>query len=111
MRSAQNGHMKIEVLHIDDCQNWQRAGERVRIALVQVGDTTSAVEFRLLGTPEEAAAVPFAGSPTITLDGEDLFPGADRVVDQACRIYATPDGLAPVPTVQQLVEAIETRGR
>ena len=63
------------MLHIDDCQNWQRAGERVRIALAQVGDTITAVEFLLLSTPEETAAVPFAGSPTITLDGEDLFPG------------------------------------
>ena len=103
--------MRIEVLHIDDCQNWEQAGERVTIALARLGDTRTAVEFRLLSTKEETAAVPFAGSPTITLDGEDLFPGADRIVDLACRIYATPDGLAGLPTVQQLVEAIDTHER
>src|SRR5690606_26209614 len=38
---------------------------------------------------DDAAEGPFAGSPTITLNGEDLFPGADPSVDLACRIYAT----------------------
>ncbi len=103
--------MRIEVLHIDDCQNWEEAGERVTIALARMGDTTTAVEFRLLSTQEETAAVPFAGSPTIMLDGEDLFPGAERVVDLACRIYFTPQGLAGVPTVEQLVEAIDIHER
>ncbi len=99
------------MLHIDDCQNWEEAGKRVTIALARRGDTTTAVEFRLLSTPEEAASVPFAGSPTVTLDGDDLFPGAERVVDLACRIYFTPDGLARVPTVEQLVEAIDIHER
>jgi hypothetical protein len=99
--------MRIQVLHIEDCQNWEEAGRRLTIALARQKDTTSAVEFRLLRTAEETAAVPFAGSPTITVDGDDLFPGADRVDDLACRIYFTPDGLAGVPTVEQLVEAID----
>ena len=103
--------MRVEVLHIDDCSNWVEAGARVKAALERVGDATGSVDFRLLRTPGEAAAVPFAGSPTITIDGEDLFPGADRVVDLACRIYATPAGLAAVPTVEQLVDAIGNHGR
>ncbi|WP_392341556.1 thioredoxin family protein (plasmid) [Leifsonia sp. P73] len=97
--------MQIEVLHIDDCPNWESAGDRVTEALAQLGKTAT-VEFRLLSTPEQAARVPFAGSPTITADGEDLFPGNGGTTDLACRIYFTPDGLAGLPTVEQLIQAI-----
>ncbi|MFP3466880.1 hypothetical protein [Leifsonia sp. SIMBA_070] len=65
----------------------------------------------MLSTPEQAALVPFAGSPTITVDGEDLFPSDGGTSDLACRIYYTPDGLAGLPTVDQLIEAIERHER
>ncbi|ANF31877.1 hypothetical protein A0130_09500 [Leifsonia xyli] len=100
--------MRIEVLHIEECPNWEQAGERVRDALDRLGDTTTAVAFRLLQTPLEAAAVAFAGSPTITADGADLFPNGARTTDLACRIYFTPEGVAGLPTVDQLVQAIST---
>ncbi|WP_345802219.1 thioredoxin family protein [Microbacterium sp. AZCO] len=102
--------MKIEVLHIDDCPNWKRADDRIRQALDHLRDTTTLVECRLIHTREEADALPFAGSPTITLDDEDLFPGEGRTSDLACRVYVTPDGLAGMPTVDQLVEAIGSHG-
>jgi hypothetical protein len=65
------------------------------------------VDFRLLSTPDEAARTPFAGSPTISVNGEDLFPSEGRTSELACRIYFTPGGLAGLPTVRQLIEAIE----
>jgi len=99
--------MKIEVLYIDDCPNWKDAGSLVREALALAGDTTTNVTFRLLRTPEEAAQVSFAGSPTVTLDGEDLFPNGGQTTDLACRVYFTPSGLAGLPTVSQLWEALE----
>lgn len=98
--------MKIEVLHIVECPNWEQAVDRVREALTRLGDASTPVTSRLLRSPEEAAVVPFAGSPTITLDGEDLFPTEGRTSDLACRIYLTPDGLAGMPTIDQLVEEI-----
>lgn len=99
--------MRIEVLHIGDCPNWEAAGGRIREALAELRDTTTTVEFRLLSTPEQAALVPFAGSPTITVDGEDPFPSDGRTTDLACRIYFTPNGVAGLPTAKQLIEAIE----
>ncbi len=99
------------MLHIDDCQNWVEAGDRVKAALGRIGDVSTPVEFRLLRTAEEAARVTFAGSPTITLDGEDLFPSGGQSTDLACRIYYTPEGLARLPTVEQIVEAIDTHER
>lgn len=102
--------MRIEVLHIDECENWELAGDRVREALNRLGDSSTPVAFRRLQTAEDAASVAFAGSPTITVDGEDLFPNGAQTTELACRIYFTPSGVARLPTVDQLVEAISAHG-
>lgn len=102
--------MRIEVLHIDECENWERAGDRIREALDRLGDRSMAVGYRRLQTSEEAASVAFAGSPTITVDGEDLFPNGAQTTELACRIYFTPNGVAGLPTIDQLVEAISAHG-
>jgi hypothetical protein len=102
--------MKVEILHIDDCPNWEEAGRLVAAALTATGHDEVAVTFRRLQTPEEASGVPFAGSPTIVVDGADLFPSAARITDLACRVYRTPDGLAGLPTANQLVVALKGRG-
>lgn len=96
----------IEVLHIDDCPNWIAAGQRIEEALALNGTPNAKVTYRLIESAEEAALVPFAGSPTITLDGRDLFPNGGVTRDLACRIYFTPEGTAGLPTVEQISEAI-----
>lgn len=102
--------MKIEVLHIDECPNWIEAGSRLQDALRITGNEGAEITFRQLRTSEEAARVPFAGSPTITCDGVDLFPAEGRTTDLACRIYFMPNGLAGLPSTAQLVEAIGAHG-
>ena len=102
--------MDIEILYVDQCPNSDEAGVRVKEALAEVGLVDVAVSYRLLATDDEAAAVPFAGSPTILIDGVDAFPGADRVTDLACRVYPTEDGLKGYPTVDQLAAVIRERG-
>ena len=42
------------------------------------GFSDAVITFRRLETPDDAAHVPFAGSPTMTLNGEDLFPTGTR---------------------------------
>ena len=97
--------MRVEVLHIEECPNWQKAGDRMSEALTIVG-VDATVDYQLLETPEQAEATAFAGSPTITVDGVDLFPSDGRTADLACRIYFTPHGIAGLPTLDQLVERI-----
>ncbi len=99
--------MRIEILHIDDCPNWIEAGHRVTAALAALGRSGDEVTFRRLSSSAEAADVEFAGSPTILLNGSDGFPHSGRTVNLACRVYPTDAGLAGVPTVAQLIEAIE----
>lgn len=101
--------MKVEILHIDDCPNWAEAVLRVRTALAATGHEGASIITTTLRTQEDAERVAFAGSPTITVDGDDLFPTDGRTTDLACRIYFTPSGLAGLPTVGQLTEAITHR--
>jgi hypothetical protein len=96
----------VEVLHIDECPNWAEAGHRLEEALAATGHSDTPVTYRLLRTPNEAAKVPFAGSPTITLNGENLLAKGGRTTDLACRVYFTPAGTAGLPTTEQLTEAV-----
>lgn len=101
--------MRVEILHIDECPNWMDAGTRVRAALDAVGLPGITVEYLLLTTREEAAHVAFAGSPTILIDGVDAFPSDGRTADLACRVYMTGQGLAGLPTTEQLEHVLRER--
>lgn len=102
--------MKVEILHIDECPSWEEAGRRLRAALDSTGHQDTAVTHTLVGSSAAAAEVLFAGSPTILVDGTDLFPSAGRTSDLACRVYLTPAGLAGRPTQEQLEAALISRG-
>lgn len=104
------GAVKIEILHIGDCQNWEEAEHRVRLALERLGRTDVEVRRVLLSSPEDAGRVWFAGSPTILVDGVDAFPTEGRTTDLACRIYRTDHGFAGVPSVDQLVGVFRRSG-
>jgi hypothetical protein len=99
--------MRVEILHIDECPNWLEAGTRVESALTELGRVDVEATYRLLTDSVQAAAVPFAGSPTILLDGVDAFPSDGRTSDLSCRVYRIDTGFAGVPSVVQLVEAIQ----
>lgn len=99
--------MRVEILHIDDCPNWEEAGRRARTVLDTIGMADTAVEYRLLETREEAAAVWFAGSPTILIDGTDAFPSDGRTSELACRVYYTGTGISRLPSVEQLTRVFQ----
>ncbi len=101
--------MNIQVLHIDECPNWEEAGVHLRSALDAVGQTDASIDYILLTTPEEAARHAFAGSPTILINGEDPFPNGGTTTDLACRVYNTGTRLAGAPTTEQLTQALRER--
>ncbi|HET9689875.1 MAG TPA: thioredoxin family protein [Acidimicrobiales bacterium] len=91
--------MKLELLYFDGCPNWQIAAERLETVAARRG---LVVERRAITGPDEAAAAGFTGSPTVLVDGRDPFASGDETVGLSCRLYATPDGPAGSPTVEQL---------
>jgi hypothetical protein len=60
------------------------------------------VTRRRVRTSEEAERVGFHGSPSILVNGVDAFADGDAGIGLACRVYATPDGPAGAPTLEQL---------
>lgn len=101
--------MDISVLHIEDCPNWVEAGSRIRTALKHLGVSNMEVGFIELRTPEDASLVPFAGSPTILVDGTDLFPSDGRTTDLACRIYRAGAHFAGIPSQDDFEDALRRR--
>ena len=77
--------MKVELLHIVDCPNADVAEANARAALDALGLGTVAVEVVTIRTEVEAASTQFGGSPTILVDGVDLFPTAPGR-SLACRV-------------------------
>ncbi len=97
---------RIELLYFDGCPSHGTAEEVLRETLAEEG-IEAGVDLVAVNTDEETRKLRFPGSPTIRLQGEDLFhaPGRDywRL---GCRLYATPEGLKGSPTPEMLREAL-----
>ncbi|KGH48242.1 MULTISPECIES: hypothetical protein [Modestobacter] len=98
--------MNVTLVYFGGCPNWQEADARLRAALVATGHDDVVVEHRQVTTAAEAEAVQFRGSPTILVDGRDPFLRQDSPVGLSCRVYATKDGLAGCPTVDDLMSVL-----
>lgn len=102
--------MRIELLYILECPNSVEAARRLGAALAALGHRGTDVHMRLMESAADTVGTGFAGSPTITVDGEDIFPGGTTATDLACRIYRTPAGLRGLPTLEQIKEALTDLG-
>lgn len=100
--------MDITLLYFDDCPNWRVADERLAAIAAERADLI--VTRHLVDTLEEAERVGFHGSPSILVDGVDLFAEPDAGVGLSCRVYRTPEGLAGAPTMEQLRVALADVG-
>ena len=57
-------------------------------------------------TQEEAEVHRFVGSPSIRVNGEDLFPSDQDQLALGCRVYQTPEGFRGWPTEAMLREKL-----
>ena len=99
--------MEVRVLYFEGCPNGLRTSEHLREALATISRADTPVVLTCV-EPEEPPPG-FAGSPTILVDGSDLFPGATLANNRTCRLFPTSEGLAGSPAVGELVLAL--RGR
>lgn len=94
--------MKVEVLFVPGCPNYQPALERVKHILVSEG-----LDVEVHGVPvntgEDATALMFPGSPTIRIDGEDVEPIQINSPGLTCRIYANRTGVPSEETLRLAV--------
>ena len=94
------------MVYFEGCPSWQSALSRLHTALEATGHSGTRVELVPVRSGEEAAAARFAGSPTVLVDGQDLFPDAAPVTDLTCRVYSSPQSLSGAPTSQALIAAL-----
>lgn len=96
--------MRVEVLYFDGCPTYVAAARTLREVLAEL---EADVELVAVNTDEEAQRLRFPGSPTIRVDGGDLFPVPERGVwALGCRTYATPEGLKGHPTREMIRDAL-----
>lgn len=96
--------MDVTLLYFEDCPNWKITEGHLSVLAQEVPDL--GISHHLVDTPEEAERVGFRGSPSILLDGVDVFADPDAPVGWSCRVYQTPAGPAGSPTLDQLREAL-----
>lgn len=95
--------MDVELVHLDDCPLWREAAQRVREAMGIAGLDPTTLGLR--GVAGEDVSVDFPGSPTILVNGRDPFP-AETPAGPSCRRYPTERGLAPAPSLDQLLRVL-----
>jgi hypothetical protein len=99
--------MRVELLWWDGCPSYPETRADLERALATAG-VDSHVEMVEVESDEQAELERFPGSPTIRIDGEDIFPGPDGEPHSlTCRVYRLRDGRpSPTPDPQDLLEAI-----
>lgn len=106
---SENSVVQIQLVHIPECPNSEISAGRIQEAMRALELPDTAFSQVLVSNSAEAGAIAFAGSPTILLDGVDLFPSDGRTTELACRVYLTEQGLAGAPSVEQIASAIRAR--
>lgn len=98
--------MELTLQYFDDCPNWRVLQQHLTELGGEFDDLH--VELQIVDTPEAAEQSGFRGSPSILVDGVDPFARSDDPIGLSCRVYATPDGPAGSPTLDQLRAALES---
>ena len=102
--------MKVEVLYFEGCPAYQMAENLLWEVFAEEG-IEAEIELVAVNSDDEAQRLRFPGSPTIRIDGRDLFPAPERARwGLGCRVYGTPEGLRGLPTTEMLREALSKGG-
>jgi hypothetical protein len=111
--------MKVELLYFGGCPGHERARRALVDALACEG-IRAKIKMIAVDTVEAAQEYEFPGSPTIRIDGRDIFPveglesrpswhpgGCHTYLDRphwhlCCRLYETPEGRKNHPTTEMI---------
>jgi hypothetical protein len=99
--------MRVELLYWDGCPSHPQALADLQDAMRDAGLDPGGIEVRHVDTDDAAATEGFVGSPTIRIDGVDVFDPGDEPLGLTCRIYYLRDGrVSPVPDPEDLRDAL-----
>jgi hypothetical protein len=100
-------NMQIELLYFDGCPSWQTGLKNLKSALQLEG---TEAEVNLVNVRDEADAIrlEFLGSPSIRVNGAELWTEERETFALSCRVYPTPEGIKGFPTVEMLREKLHS---
>jgi len=99
--------MRIEVLYVPGCPNYEPAVQRLQ-AVLESQSLQAEIRSVPISSEDQAKTLLFPGSPTIRIDGEDVEQHETVVPSLACRLYANRSG---VPSEESLRIAISSAKR
>ena len=84
--------MKIELLYFDGCPSWLTALKNLNSVLreEEITETVNVIEIT---NDEQAGQEKFLDSPSIRINGIDLWFEHRENYSLSCRVYFTPDGV------------------
>lgn len=97
--------MRIELLVVPQCPHESAAAEVLTQALTDIGLGSAGFSVTVIESQEDADRRHFIGSPTICVDGADVFPEPGLPASIACRLY--PGLRAGVPELRDLRQALK----
>ena len=97
----------VIVQYVDDCPNWRPVVGDVAGLGAELGGVT--VRSERIESVEHAHRAGFRGSPTVLVDGVDLFADGAQAPGLACRLYTTPEGPRGRPSREMLRAALVRR--
>ncbi len=100
--------MRIELLYWEACPSHDLALQRLREVLTE-RQISAPVHLIEVTTEQQAAALRFPGSPTIRIDGRDLFPAPDGPYGLACRVYTDDGRVTPLPSKEMIEHALRRK--
>jgi hypothetical protein len=96
--------MRIDVLYVPGCPNYQPALARIQEVLASES-LQADVHGVAVSSDEEAKVLLFPGSPTIRIDGDDVEPNHASSPGLACRLYANRSGVPSEEVLRLAVRA------
>jgi len=93
--------VRIELLYFENCPSWEQTRANVHASLAELA-LPGKIDLLLVKSNAEARKHRFLGSPTLRINGQDLFPIEGDQFALGCRVFATPRGLVGIPTSEMV---------
>jgi len=91
----------IELMFFEGCPSWKEAHQHLVDILKSQGINIEII-LRNIETNKEAVKYQFPGSPTIKVNGNDIFPTNQTNYSLSCRVYETSQGFKGSPTTDMI---------
>jgi hypothetical protein len=98
---------EITLFYFDGCPSWQSALENLEKVL-ESEQIPAQITLVKIDSDAQAQKEHFLGSPSIRVNGVDLWPEERANYSLSCRVYHTPMGMRGSPTLEMLREKLHS---